>query len=42
MVVIGLDARLGRRLLLDEIFDLSVYRALHPLAPAICAARSRP
>jgi VIT1/CCC1 family predicted Fe2+/Mn2+ transporter len=27
------DARLGRRLILDEIFDLSLYRALHPIAP---------
>ncbi len=30
----GLDARLGRRLVLDEIFDLSLYRALHAIAPA--------
>jgi VIT1/CCC1 family predicted Fe2+/Mn2+ transporter len=29
----GLDARLGRRLVLDEIFDLSLYRALHAVAP---------
>src|SRR5262245_10353857 len=29
-----LDARLGRRLVLDEIFDLSLYRALHAIAPA--------
>lgn len=29
----GPDARLGRRLVLDEIFDLSLYRALHPIAP---------
>jgi vacuolar iron transporter family protein len=29
-----LDARLGRRLVLDEIFDLSLYRALHEIAPA--------
>lgn len=28
------EARLGRRLVLDEIFDLSLYRALHSLAPA--------
>ena len=28
------DARLGRRLVLDEIFDLSLYRALHEFAPA--------
>jgi len=28
------DARLGRRLVLDEIFDLSLYRALHAIAPA--------
>ena len=27
------DARLGRRLVLDEIFDLSLYRALHAIAP---------
>jgi VIT1/CCC1 family predicted Fe2+/Mn2+ transporter len=27
------DARLGRRLVLDEIFDLSLYRALHAVAP---------
>jgi vacuolar iron transporter family protein len=30
----GVDARLGRRLVLDEIFDLSLYRALHAVAPA--------
>jgi predicted membrane protein (TIGR00267 family) len=30
----GADARLGRRLVLDEIFDLSLYRALHTVAPA--------
>jgi VIT1/CCC1 family predicted Fe2+/Mn2+ transporter len=30
----GLDARLGRRLVLDEIFDLSLYGALHRVAPA--------
>ena len=29
-----LDARLGHRLVLDEIFDLSLYRALHSFAPA--------
>jgi vacuolar iron transporter family protein len=29
----GLEARLGRRLVLDEIFDLSLYRALHGVAP---------
>jgi len=29
----GADARLGRRLVLDEIFDLSLYRALHAVAP---------
>jgi vacuolar iron transporter family protein len=29
----ALDQRLGRRLVLDEIFDLSLYRALHGLAP---------
>jgi vacuolar iron transporter family protein len=29
-----LDVRLGRRLVLDEIFDLSLYRALHAVAPA--------
>jgi vacuolar iron transporter family protein len=28
------DARLGRRLVLDEISDLSLYRALHHVAPA--------
>src|SRR5262249_28699275 len=28
------DARLGRRLVLDEIFDLSLYRVLHAVAPA--------
>jgi vacuolar iron transporter family protein len=28
------DARLGRRLVLDELFDLSLYRALHRIAPA--------
>ena len=28
------DARLGRRLVLDEIFDLSLYRALLAIAPA--------
>jgi vacuolar iron transporter family protein len=28
----ALDARLGRRLVLDEIFDLSLYRALHAAA----------
>jgi vacuolar iron transporter family protein len=27
------DVRLGRRLVLDEIFDLSLYRALHAIAP---------
>ena len=27
------DARLGRRLVLDEIFDLSLYRALRTIAP---------
>jgi vacuolar iron transporter family protein len=34
MATTGLDARLGRRLVLDEIFDLSLYRALHGFAPA--------
>ena len=29
----GLDMRLGRRLVLDEVFDLSLYRALRPGAP---------
>ncbi len=29
----AVDARLGRRLVLDEIFDLSLYRALHAIAP---------
>ena len=33
MAATGLDARLGRRLVLDEIFDLSLYRALHAVAP---------
>jgi VIT1/CCC1 family predicted Fe2+/Mn2+ transporter len=28
------DTRLGRRLVLDELFDLSLYRALHRIAPA--------
>ena len=28
------DLRLGRRLVLDELFDLSLYRALHRVAPA--------
>jgi VIT1/CCC1 family predicted Fe2+/Mn2+ transporter len=28
------DARLARRLILDELFDLSLYRALHGIAPA--------
>jgi len=28
------DLRLGRRLVLDELFDLSLYRALHRIAPA--------
>ena len=28
------DMRLGRRLVLDELFDLSLYRALHRVAPA--------
>ena len=28
------NAPLGRRLVLDEIFDLSLYRALHAIAPA--------
>jgi vacuolar iron transporter family protein len=30
----AVDAALGRRLVLDEIFDLSLYRALHAIAPA--------
>src|SRR5215813_4885750 len=30
----GSDPRLARRLVLDEIFDLSLYRALLPVAPA--------
>ena len=30
----GLDARLGRRLVLDELFDLTLYRSLQPVAPA--------
>jgi predicted membrane protein (TIGR00267 family) len=33
MAATGVDARLGRRLVLDEIFDLSLYRALHEVAP---------
>ena len=33
MAAAGLDARLGRRLVLDEIFDLSLYRELHAIAP---------
>ena len=28
------DTRLGRRLVLDELFDLTLYRALHRIAPA--------
>ncbi|HMB88439.1 MAG TPA: VIT1/CCC1 transporter family protein [Methylomirabilota bacterium] len=28
------DTRLGRQLVLDELFDLSLYRALHRIAPA--------
>ena len=28
------DTRLGRQLVLDELFDLSLYRALHRVAPA--------
>ena len=34
MVESGADEALGRRLVLDEIFDLSLYRALHRIAPA--------
>jgi vacuolar iron transporter family protein len=34
MAATGLDARLGRRLVLDEIFDLSLYRELHAIAPS--------
>jgi VIT1/CCC1 family predicted Fe2+/Mn2+ transporter len=33
MASVTLDARLGRRLVLDEVFDLSLYRALHAIAP---------
>src|SRR5919108_4391637 len=33
MAATGVDTRLGRRLVLDEIFDLSLYRALHAVAP---------
>jgi len=33
MAATGVDSRLGRRLVLDEIFDLSLYRALHAVAP---------
>jgi len=29
------DTRLGRQLVLDELFDLSLYRALHRIAPAL-------
>ena len=29
-----MDARLGRRLVLDELFDLTLYRSLHRVAPA--------
>ena len=29
----AVDAQLGRRLVLDELFDLSLYRALRGLAP---------
>jgi len=29
----GLDARLGRRLVLDELFDLTLYRSLQRVAP---------
>ena len=32
------DARLGRRLVLDELFDLSLYRSLHAVAPAALQA----
>jgi VIT1/CCC1 family predicted Fe2+/Mn2+ transporter len=31
--VTSADARLGRRLILDELFDLSLYQALHAVAP---------
>src|SRR2546421_8943761 len=34
MAATGVDARLGRRLVLDEIFDLSLYHALREIAPA--------
>ena len=30
----GLDARLGRQLVLDELFDLTLYRSLQRVAPA--------
>ena len=33
MVESGADEALGRRLVLDEIFDLSLYRELHAIAP---------
>jgi vacuolar iron transporter family protein len=33
MTRIGLDGALGQRLVLDEIFDLSLYRALQRIAP---------
>jgi VIT1/CCC1 family predicted Fe2+/Mn2+ transporter len=31
---VGVDAKLGRQLVLDELFDLTLYRSLHPVAPA--------
>jgi VIT1/CCC1 family predicted Fe2+/Mn2+ transporter len=34
------DAQLARRLVLDELFDLSLYRALRGIAPIICASSS--
>jgi len=34
MTQTGVAAPLGRRLVLDEIFDLSLYRALHRIAPS--------
>ena len=33
MIVDAERTRLGRRLVLDEIFDLSLYRVLHAIAP---------
>jgi hypothetical protein len=35
------DAQLARRLILDELFDLSLYRSLRDVAPPISGVRSR-